>query len=109
MKENSEMEEAVNKGMERGGGGSRCSENMCPEIPSRLCLLPSQKQKVVPRFCVLVLPPQFTHSAPVPFVHMSLSLCRVNLRGTILRDCVLDKKKKRSQAGAEVFHFSASW
>lgn len=79
--------------MERGGGGSRCSGNMCPEIPSRLRLLPSQKQKVVPHFCVLVLSPQFTHSAPVPFVYMSLSLCRVNLRGAILRDCVLDEKK----------------
>lgn len=75
-----------------GGGGGRCNGNMCPEIPSRLRHFPPQKQKVVPCYSVLVLPPQFRHSAPVPFMHVSLSFCRVNLWGTILRDCVLDKK-----------------
>lgn len=42
-----------------GGGGGRPSWSVRPEIPSRLHHFPPQKQKVVPRYCELVLPSQF--------------------------------------------------
>lgn len=49
------------------------------EIPSRLHHFPLQKQKVVPHCHVLVLYPQLSHSAPVPFEYMSLPICRIVL------------------------------
>lgn len=90
LEENSEPGEAGVKGMERGGGGRR-SWSMLPEIPSRLRHFPSQKQMVVPHHCALVLCPCFGHPAPIPFVHVSLSFCRVHLWHTVLRDCVPNK------------------